>query len=39
MRGFVRGWPGSKIDLPTAVQKFVKEVNDYPKRIKALELY
>jgi hypothetical protein len=33
------GWPGAQNDLQISVQKFVREVKAYPKRIKALELY
>jgi threonine 3-dehydrogenase len=33
------GWPDTPSDLATTVKLFVKEVQDYPGRIKALELF
>jgi nucleoside-diphosphate-sugar epimerase len=33
------GWMGPAFDLPKAVTDFVKEVQTYPKRIKAIELF
>lgn len=32
-------WQGAKFDLPATVSAFIKDVNDYPNRIKALELF
>jgi nucleoside-diphosphate-sugar epimerase len=33
------GWPGAKVGLEDAVKAFAQEVQDYPKRIKAIELF
>jgi threonine 3-dehydrogenase len=33
------GWPATPADLPTAVNSFVQDVQNYPDRILALELF
>jgi nucleoside-diphosphate-sugar epimerase len=33
------GWPGAKVGLEDAIKAFAQEVQDYPKRIKAMELF